>query len=46
MSVTHLVFMFQVTFIFRILKSRKSRFSHYSISPELCTNEIEVVGGQ
>ena len=46
-SVTHLVFMFQLTFIFRILKSWNARFSHHSISPnELCTNEIKVVGGQ
>ena len=46
-SVTHLVFMFQLTFIFRILRSRKAYFSHHSISPkELCTNEIKVVGGQ
>ena len=46
-SVTHLVFMFRLTFIFRILRSWKSRFSIHSISPnELCTNEIKVVGGQ
>ena len=46
-SVTHLVFMFQMTFIFRILGSWKARFSHHSISPnELCTHEIKVVGGQ
>ena len=47
MSVTHLVFMFQMTFIFRILRTWKARFSQHSISPnELCTNEIKVVGGQ
>ena len=46
-SVTHLVFMFRMTFIFRILRSWKARFSHHTISPnELCTNEIKVVGRQ
>ena len=46
-SVTHLVFMFQLTFFFRILRSCKARFTNHSISPnELCTNEIQVVGGQ
>ena len=38
-SVTHFVFMFQQTFIFRILRSWKARYSHHSISPnELGTN--------
>ena len=46
-SVTHLVFMFRLSFFFRILRSWKARFSHHFISPnELCTNEIKVVGGQ
>ena len=45
-SVTHLVFMFQLTLNFRILRSWKARFSHHSVSPELCSNEIKVVGDQ
>ena len=45
-SVTNFVFMFHMNFIFRILRSWKARFSHHSISPELCTHEIKVVGGQ
>ena len=46
-SVTHLVFMFRLTFIFRILRSWKARFSNHSISPnEFCTHEIKVVGVQ
>ena len=46
-SVTHLVFMFQLTFIFRILRSWKARFSHHSILHNgLYTSEIRVVGGQ
>jgi len=32
-SVTHLVFMFQLILFFRILRSWKERFSHWSISP-------------
>ena len=46
-SVTHFVFMFQLSFIFRILRSWKARFTNHSISPnKLCTNEIQVVGCQ
>jgi hypothetical protein len=46
-SVTHLVFIFRLTFIFRILRSWKARFSIHSLSTnELCTNEIKVVGVQ
>ena len=46
-SVTHLVFIYQLTLIFRILRSWKALFSHHPISPNvLFTNEIKVVGVQ
>ena len=44
-SVTHLVYMFQLIFFFRILRSWKARFPHPSISPhEVCTKEFQVLG--
>ena len=47
MSVTQLVFMFQLIFIFRILRSWKARFSHRCILfNEVCTKEYQVLGGQ
>ena len=43
----HLVFMFQLIFIFRILRSWKSRSSHRSISPyEVFTKDFQILGGQ
>ena len=46
-SVMHLVFMFQLIFFFRILRSWIARSSHRSISPhEVCTKEFQVLGGQ
>jgi len=46
-SVTYLIFMFRLMFIFRILISWKATFSRPSISHmELCTNEFRVFGGQ
>ena len=45
-SVTHLLFMFELIFFFRILRSWKPRFSHRSISPhEVSTKEFQVLGG-
>jgi len=41
--VTQLIFIFQLMFIFRILRSCKSRFSHISNSLyEICTKEFRV----
>ena len=44
--VTYLNIMFQLMFIFRILRAWKATFSHLSISLyELCTKEFRVFGG-
>jgi len=46
-SVKHLVFMFQLIFFFRNLRSLKARFSHRSISlHEICTKVFRVLGVQ
>jgi len=46
-SITYLIFRLQLMFTFRILMSRKARFTHLSISIYvLCTKDFRVFGGQ